>query len=106
MKRYKSKLELKYANHLQLQLLAGEISRWAYEPIGFKIANRTHYYPDFMVVKPDGVEFHEVKGYDRQGKGKLKWKIAADMYPEFTWRFITWEQKQWKILTYNQPKDQ
>lgn len=100
MPEYKSSLEKKYACLLQLRLLASEICRWAYEPIGFKNAKRTFYYPDFMVVSIDGVEFHEVKGWDRQGKGKLKWKTTAEKYPEFIWKFITWEKNHWKTLVY------
>jgi hypothetical protein len=99
--KYKSKMERDYAALLDARKRHGIIAAWRYEAVGFRLANNTFYYPDFMVILSDGIiEFHETKGFDRQGKGKAKWKIAAGMYPEFVWKFITLEKGQWKVMKY------
>lgn len=66
--------------------LAGEIREWRYEGITLRLAKRTSYTPDYLVVRADGsVELHEVKGFMRDDAAvKLKW--AAKEFPFF--RFI------------------
>lgn len=95
---YKSKLEAQYAAHLELLLKAGEIRRWAYEPMSLKLADGKRYRPDFLVVLPLGAEakaeMHEVKGRwtknRRDGMTHLKW--AAQLYGDvFTFRLIEWK---------------
>ncbi len=95
---YKSKLEAQYAAHLELLLKAGEIRRWAYEPMSLKLADGKRYRPDFLVVLPLGAEakaeMHEVKGRwtknRRDGMTHLKW--AAQLYGDvFTFRMIEWK---------------
>ena len=49
-----NKTESRYAEHLQIKLLAGEILEWRFEPIRLKLAPKTFYTPDFAVVMPGG----------------------------------------------------
>ena len=99
--RFKSNLERDYAQKLSHLKWAGEIVEWRYEPLGFRLAANTYYYPDFQILKPDGtIEFHETKGRVRQ-TGRAKWKIAAEMYPEFVWYWVTRERKEWKFAKYD-----
>lgn len=77
-----NKTEREYADHLNMLKMAGEIEDWKYEGIKFKLANNTHYIPDFLVVYPTHMEIHEVKGFWRDD-GRVKIKVAADLFPWF-----------------------
>ena len=95
--KYKSKLEARYAAHLDMLVKTGEIKRWEYEPMSLKLSQGKRYRPDFLVVLPLGAEakaeLHEVKGKwtknKRDGMTHLKW--AAQRYGDvFTFRLIEW----------------
>ena len=77
-----NKTESAYANLLELRKKDGEVKRWAFEPIKFRLADRTYYTPDFMVVKEDVIEFHEVKGF-AEDDYRVKVKCVAELFPEF-----------------------
>jgi hypothetical protein len=77
-----NKSEEAYANILELRKKAGEIIRWAFEPIKFRLADRTYYTPDFMVTLEDRIEFHEIKGF-AEDDYRVKIKVIAEMFPEF-----------------------
>ena len=58
-----NKTEEAYAGHLRLLMLAGEVLHYEFEPLKLRLADKTFYTPDFMVVRRDGlIELHEVKG--------------------------------------------
>lgn len=58
-----------------------------YEPIKLRLADRTYYTPDFLVIRGDGaVVFHEVKGGFWEDDARVKIKVAAETYPEFVFR--------------------
>ena len=94
---YRSKLEAAYANSLEMAKQAGEILRYDYEPISFKLANGKRYRPDFVVVYKDHIAFHEVKGRwmknRRDGMTHLIW--AAQRFPMFRWILIERERGAW-----------
>lgn len=92
---YRSKTEYDYAWLLNLRLGAKEIVGWGYERIGIKLADSTFYYPDFFVWGAGFLELHEVKGYDRQGKGWLKFKIAREQCPMFKWVWVEKKKGEW-----------
>ncbi|MGL6291690.1 MAG: DUF1064 domain-containing protein [Silanimonas sp.] len=76
-----NKLEQEYANHLELLRRAGEIKSWEYEKIKLRLADKTFYTPDFMVVASDDtIEMHETKGFWEED-ARVKIKVAAAMYP-------------------------
>lgn len=92
-----NKTEAAYSRFLEQALAAGDILWWQFEPIGLRLADRTFYHPDFMVMNADGfLEIHEVKG--RKGDSylclddaKVKIKVAAALFPmSFS---IVWPQK-------------
>jgi hypothetical protein len=93
--------ERAYAGRLEAQRLAGEIVSWLFEPVSFRLAHRTHYHPDFMVITQDEVQFHEVKAF-AEDDARAKWKIAAEQHPWARW---IWAQRKsarepWKIEEY------
>ena len=99
---YRSKLEKKYSEHLDLLVKAGEIKAWFYEPMVLKLADDSRYRPDFLIVLPGGLErkpeIHETKGAwtksRRDSMVRLKW--AAQKYGDvFTFRLIEWNGHGW-----------
>lgn len=94
-----NKTEEKYAGLLELRRQSGEIIRYEFEKIKFLLADKTTYTPDFYVVFPGHIEFHEVKGFLRDD-ANAKFKIAAAMFPEFRWVMTRWKNKSvgWEIV--------
>ncbi len=75
-----NKTERLYATHLRWQQEMGDIDAWAFEPIKLRLAGRTFYTPDFLVVTaPYKYELIEVKGFMREDAA-VKIKVAADKY--------------------------
>jgi hypothetical protein len=88
-----NRTEAEYASVLESRKLAGEIVGWRYEAYKLRLADNTHYTPDFVVQLTTGeIELHETKACTAAGKflcqddAKVKIKVAAEQYPEF--RFI------------------
>lgn len=76
-----NKTEAAYQQILELQRQAGEILWYKFEGIKFRLADKTFYSPDFVVLNALGqVEVHEVKGFMLED-ANVKIKVAADMYP-------------------------
>lgn len=97
-----NKLEAKYAEFLESERLAGLILGWRYESEKFRLADRTWYLPDFMVILPNGmVEFHEVKGFWRDD-ARVKIKVAAELFWEYTFKACTFDtkSKNWSFETF------
>lgn len=85
-----NKTELAYAEYLSRLQAEGIISHWRFEPLKLRLADRTFYEPDFLIVTAEGlIELHETKGRPGAGPGgwmddaRVKIKVAAEMYPEF-----------------------
>lgn len=82
-----NKGEAAYALQLDQRIAAGHVAAWWFEFVTIRLADETHYRPDFLVQLPDGtLELHEVKG--RKGEtfyatedGWLKVKLCAEMAP-------------------------
>lgn len=91
-----NKTEQAYAQRLELLQRAGEIHRYAFEAIKFRLANRTFYTPDFMVVTDEQIEFHEVKGY-WEDDARAKTKIVAEQYPEFAFIAVQKGKDGWIV---------
>lgn len=92
-------LEKRYAAHLEMRKVTGEIRDYLFEPLKLKLAPATFYNPDFGVWMPDGrIELHEVKGSFWEDDARCKWKIAAAMFPWFTFVAVQWNKaaKDWK----------
>jgi hypothetical protein len=96
----KNKTEESYGQELELRKRAGEIAWYAFEAMKFRLADKTFYTPDYMVMLADGtLEAHEVKGY-WEDDARVKIKVAAEMFPI---RFIAIQKRAkrdgdgWKI---------
>jgi hypothetical protein len=80
--------ERAYAAHLDEQKAREFIHAWHYEAFNLRLAGRTFYKPDFMVVRGDGcVEFHEVKGHFEE-QAKVRIKCAAELHPYFVFQLV------------------
>ena len=101
-----NQLESRYAEHLEARRLAGEIVRYDYELVAFKLAHDCRYHPDFMVMLADGtIEFHETKGFMR-GDADVKLRVAAAQTP-FIFRLITRSKDgAWNISEVGAPRKQ
>ena len=82
-------LESAYADYLDILMakcdaLANatpEIKHWMFEPFKLRLAIKTFYTPDFLVVTADDLlEIHEVKGFVRDD-AIVKLKVAAEKFP-------------------------
>ncbi len=80
-----NKLEARYAAHLEEMKQLGGVLMWTYEGVKLKLAAKTFYTPDFMVMTQDlSIEFHETKGFARDD-AMVKIKVAARLFP---FRFV------------------
>lgn len=79
-----TKLELAYSIHLTEREKRGEIIWFAYEAMKFKLADKTYYTPDFIVLTAAHfLEAHECKGHWRMfqnDSGRIKIKVAAERF--------------------------
>lgn len=75
-----NRTEAAYAGLLEARRLAGEVLWYEFEAMTLRLARRTHYRPDFPVLTPAGLQFHEVKGFMRDDAW-LKLKLAAKAFP-------------------------
>ncbi len=79
-------LEGRYANQLEADRLAGLILWFEFEAVKLRLADKTFYSPDFLVLKADlSIEVHEVKGGHWEDDARVKIKVAAEKYP---FRFV------------------
>lgn len=91
-----NKTEAAYAEILNLSQLGGEVRWWAYEPIKLRLAKRTWYTPDFLVVGSDGrIEAIEVKGFWRDD-ARVKIKVAAELFPMFVFVAVRRDGDGWE----------
>jgi len=94
-----NKTESAYAQQLELGKQLGSVQWYCFEGIKLRLADRTHYTPDFAVMPDDGVlELHEVKGFWRDD-ARIKIKVAAEMYP---FRFVAVKRRGggWEYETF------
>jgi len=95
-----NKTEAAYANVLELRKKAGEVKRWAFEPMKFRLADKTYYTPDFMVTFEDHLEFHEVKGF-WEDDARVKIKVVAEMFPEFLFIAVKKDNGEYQVEFFN-----
>jgi len=96
-----NKTEAAYAAELEIQLKVGMIVDWAFESHKLRLADKTYYTPDFMVITKDReMEFHEVKGFWRDD-ARVKIKVAAESYPMYRFKAVQMKRKKdgggWKV---------
>lgn len=84
-----NKEEAAYAWELDMRIKAGEIAWYAFEPMRLKLADRTTYTPDFLIMYQTGaMEFVEVKGGHWEDDARVKLKVAAETYWMFRFRVV------------------
>lgn len=82
-----NKGEQAYAAVLDERQRQGHVVAWWFEFVTLRLADNTHYRPDFLVMLADGaLELHEVKGrkgdtFHATEDGWLKVKITAEQSP-------------------------
>jgi len=86
--------EQRYAHRLELLRITGQVAWWAFEPVKFRLADKTWYTPDFLVMQNDGaLELHELKGWMEED-ANVKLKVTSETY----WMFRV-------MLVREKPKD-
>jgi hypothetical protein len=103
--KFRSKWESAYSAKLDLELRAGLIKAYWYEPFSLWLPGKVRYKPDFMVQYKvplyqvnitdyvPQLEIIEVKGFSRNRRdGITRLKIAAALFPCFVWRMV-WRTK-------------
>lgn len=100
-KRFDSKTEQAYFNHLSALKFGGEIIEFWYHPFTLKLADDVRYTPDFLVqVAPSTsrLQIHEVKGWSKNVRdGITRVKIAASLYHCFDWRMVRKGSSKWEM---------
>jgi hypothetical protein len=83
---------------------SGRIQEWYYEPITFRLANRTTYTPDFLVINVQSeIEMIEIKGGFIREDALVKFKVAREMFPCFHWKFVRASKRRGKWEFYTHP---
>lgn len=93
-----NKTEARYAEQLESDKQAGLIDSYRFEPLKLRLADRTYYTPDFLVIvsATQHLRFVEVKGRPGSGPGgweddaRVKIKVAAETYTEFEFFGASW----------------
>lgn len=101
-----NKTEAAYAQRLELMKHTGEILDWKFHPMNIRLADRTFYEVDFLVMHADcSLAIHETKGGFTSEKGQLKIKLVAETLPWFRFfKCIKLPEKEgggWKIEDYS-----
>lgn len=77
-----NKTEAAYAAFLDTLILCKDVLWWKFEAVNLRLADKTFYRPDFLVLRSDGaLECHEVKGGFWTDDARVKIKVAASIYP-------------------------
>ena len=81
-----NKTESEYGAYLENLKAAGEVLWYKFEPVNIRLAKRTYYRVDYMVLRSDRtIDMVDVKGFWTDD-AKAKIKIAAETLPIF--RFV------------------
>lgn len=82
----------------------GKITRWRFESVKIRLADRTWFTVDFQLWIPDGrIVMLETKGWLRDDAA-VKFKVAREMYPEYIWVMYRRDHGRWNRI-YGNPID-
>jgi hypothetical protein len=96
-----NKTEKNYSEYLEVLKINGEILDWKHEPFNLRLAKRTFYKPDFVVITLNGyIEIHEVKGR-WEDDALVKIKVAAKDFPWFTFKAVFNEKGGWRYRRFD-----
>jgi len=100
-----TQLEARYAATLEYLKRNGVLMDYRFEALKFRLAKRTWYTPDFLLIYPSRYEVHETKGF-WEDDARVKFKACADLYPWFHFVAITERKKgEWVYEHYGAPPD-
>jgi len=88
-----------FAEILQPRLNSGHYLDVRFEPFKLRLADATFYTFDFVAVRPDCFELHEVKGH-WEDDARVKWKTAAETFWWFKFFAAMYVKGAWKIEEY------
>lgn len=90
-----NKTEARFDGFLADLQAARRIASFAWSPIKLRLAGRTWYEPDFLVVRNDGrIVLVEVKGFMRDDAA-VKIKVAKAQYPFFRFVLVRAQGRGW-----------
>ena len=90
-----NKAEAQYSFELDILKAAGEIIDWWYEAVNLKLAKKTWYKPDFLVLLPNGkLRFVEIKGFLRDDAA-IKYKLAREEFAFAEWVMLRLVKRRW-----------
>lgn len=96
---YKSKLEVRFAMHLDALKHAGEVARWQYEPVNFRLPGKKNFYcPDFLIEHTtfSTPVLVDTKGFNKSDERSLvKIKTAAGINRWATFKQVRWIKGAW-----------
>jgi len=100
--------EQRMALELDARKAAGDVRRWWFEAYKFRLGKIACWYTvDFVAERTDGIlEALEVKGprafKKKRGAqhpmGRVKFLVAAEMYPQMHWRQLQWTGEAWRAV--------
>lgn len=90
--RYLSLLQAVRAQKISLGEVWGEIRPQA---IVLELGEGCRYRPDFSAVVNGRLTFWEVKGAWVYAEGKVKYKVAPRLWPEFDFHLAQWKDGKW-----------
>lgn len=80
--------ELRYLKHLGRMKACGEIAEYWPHALKFRLADKTWYVPDVLVMAPDGqLSLHELKGW-MEDDAAVKLKVTSELYWIFPVRLV------------------
>lgn len=92
-----NKTEAAYARYLDARIAAGEVLRYDFERINIRLADRTFYKVDFLVLMADlRLEAHEVKGFWTDD-ARVKIKVAAECMPYIPFFAVKMDGGNWNL---------
>jgi hypothetical protein len=93
-----NKTEAAHAADLEMQKRAGDILDYRFQPLRLKLAPDCTYEPDFFVLRQDRtIEFHEVKGGFVTDDAMVKVRVAAQIFPWFTFRLFQYDRRGCRV---------
>ncbi len=97
--RKKNKTETRFElSYLGPMLVDGALRVVRFEAVTLRLANGLVYTPDFWAItRANETVFYEVKGPYIREDGKIKLKMAAQTYPDYTFYLARWADNEWWI---------
>jgi hypothetical protein len=89
-----NKTEAAHAADLEMQKRVGDILDYRWQPLRLKLGHDCTYEPDFLVLLADRtIEFHEIKSSFITDDAIVKLRVAANLFPWFTFRLFQYDRK-------------